>query len=141
MGKRIAVAALLGFLASIAGSAPALAAHNDSFSVSTGGGCAVVEFIDYGTWPDGTTHDDYIVVHDYCVDGKGTQGVFHVTYSNGNGYDHSVLNRLGYNAPPVYADMSNVSGGDLMWLTVCMTDGTNLAISCRDSTRRRSVDG
>lgn len=29
---------------------------------------------DYGSWPDGSKHEDYIVVHDYCGDGYGVNG-------------------------------------------------------------------
>jgi hypothetical protein len=141
MRQRIVLTAVLALVASLAVGTPASAAHNDSFSASTGGGCAVVDFIDYGTWPDGTTHDDYIVVNDYCYDGKGTQGVFSVKHADGSSDIWPVLNRSGYYAPPVYQDVGNVVGGDLMWLSVCMTDGNNLVIACRDSTKRYSVDG
>lgn len=99
----------------------ASAAVNDDFSATTTDGCGVADFDDNGTWPDGSTNDDFVVVNDYCPDGHGV-----IAYAWLNGaYKGSKYNGLGYSGPPVYWDpFGNVHAGDFVELEVCLVDGS-----------------
>ncbi|GHH88499.1 hypothetical protein GCM10018793_68390 [Streptomyces sulfonofaciens] len=131
----------VGALALAAG--PAAAAYNDSFGVNTwglpGNACGSVDFVDNGTWPSGSTNDDYVVVHDWCSDGHGVKawawknGVLLGSKYNGNGLAGA----------PVYWDpVGNVLPDDTVGLKVCLVDGSaDPTPSNCESAERMSVDG
>lgn len=104
----------------VVAASPASAAVNDDFSASTTDGCGVANFDDNGTWPDGSTNDDFVVVHDYCADGHGVKAYAWLNFASlGSKY-----NGLGYAGPPVYWDpFGNVRAGDFIELMVCLVDG------------------
>ncbi|MBB5867993.1 hypothetical protein F4553_001372 [Allocatelliglobosispora scoriae] len=97
---------------------PAMAAHDDSFSASTPGGCGVADFVDYGTWGDGSKKDDFIVLHDYCSDSKG---IFVMAWLNGNQVG-GLQNSNGYaGKPTMYKPWDDVKAGDRIAMQVCLT--------------------
>lgn len=102
---------------------PAFAAVNDSFWAYTTDRCGAIEFVDSGTYSNGTTNDDFFKVHDYCTDGHGVIAQADFIYLSGGSMDYTKYNGTGYNAPPVYWDPSNVKGGDEIFVTVCLVDG------------------
>ena len=119
---RLAAAAACAALSTgILAAAPASASIDDGFSVSTTDGCGATNFVDYGTWPNGSTNDDYAVVHDYCGDGHGVRA-----YAWLNGfYLGSKYNGNGLAGAPVYWDpFGNVLAGDTVALEVCLVDGS-----------------
>ena len=113
-----------GAAAALAGvvivSSPASAAVNDNFAASTTDGCGVANYIDYGTWPDGSENDDYVVVHDYCADGHGVRA-----WAYRNGAEKTRYNGNGKAGAAVYWDpFGNVKAGDFVELVVCLVDGS-----------------
>ena len=80
--RNLAAASAIGLGASLVIAPTAAFAYNDSFLVETTNGCGSAEFIDYGEGaPGGGNNDDYMVVHDYCADGRGVAAV---VYLNGS---------------------------------------------------------
>jgi hypothetical protein len=119
---RLVTAAAFAVLGTgIGTAAPASAAIDDSFVTYTTDGCGAANFVDYGTWPDGSTNDDYAVVHDYCSDGHGVRA-----YAWLDGfYLGSKYNGNGHAGAPVYWDpFGNVLAGDVVGLQVCLVDGS-----------------
>ncbi|MFE9098076.1 hypothetical protein [Streptomyces sp. NPDC007264] len=115
-----ASAAMVGAITLAPSPAGAAAAYNDYFGVNTADGCGSVDFIDYGTWPNGSTNDDYAVVHDTCSDGHGVKAY---AWLNGS-YLGSKYNGNGLAGAPVYWDpFGNVLPDDEVGLKVCLVDG------------------
>lgn len=141
---------LLTFVAvvatTVAMSSPAVAAVNDSFSVSTtSGGCGATDFVDYGPGaPGGGNNDDYLVIHDYCSDSHGVRGyawkngVFFGSRYNGNGLAGAPV----VFDPFTHAGGTNVVGGDLITIQACLVDGANDTTPFRcDDRSNFSADG
>jgi hypothetical protein len=142
------VAVVLGAAGlAVGGSAvPASAAINDSFPVSTGNGCGVVNFVDYGPGaPGGGDNDDYLVIHDYCADGYGVNVAAFIDKGSGLTYLGSKRNSNGLAGAPVIWDpfkaVGNVNRGDRIELEVCLWDGQDpYPITCTTGSRT-SADG
>ncbi|MFC8369483.1 MULTISPECIES: hypothetical protein [unclassified Streptomyces] len=121
------------------GAQAAVAATNDSFAVgTTSGGCGVVNFVDYGAGaPGGGNNDDYLVIHDYCGDGKGVRAYAWIgsTYlgakNNTNGLAGSAV---------VWDPFGNVTGGQKVGIKVCLFDSNNTLSRCAEASRV-SADG
>ncbi|WP_062205284.1 hypothetical protein [Streptomyces sp. NBRC 109706] len=136
------VATALAATAVLAGS-PAYAATNDSFSAwTTGGGCGMLEFVDYGPGaPGGGDNDDYLVIHDYCADGYGVRayawlnGYYLGTKYNGNGLAGSAV------VWDPYKPYGNVYPGDYVDIEVCLVNGSNGSPVKCGAAQRTSVDG
>jgi hypothetical protein len=115
----LAVSAVTVGAVTLTGS-PAYAGYDDSFGVNTADGCGGADFVDYGTWPNGSTNDDYVVVHDFCSDGHGVKAY---AWLNGT-YKGSKYNGNGLSGAPVYWDpLGNVGPNDEVGLKVCLVDG------------------
>ncbi|MGW3678317.1 hypothetical protein [Streptomyces prasinus] len=117
----------------------AVAATNDSFTVgTTGGGCGVVNFVDYGEgWPGGGNNDDYLSIYDSCGDKKGVRAD---AWLNGVYYG-SKSNTGGLTGDPVLWDpFGDVWAGDAIGIKVCLVDGNGALSKCNETTRW-SVDG
>jgi hypothetical protein len=98
------------------------AAHavNDSFWVYTSDGCGALEFVDNGTYSDGSTNDDFFKVHDYCTDGHGVLGIVVLNDES----RATKYNGLGYAGPPVYWDpFGNILTNERVYMEVCLVDG------------------
>ncbi|MCP3766446.1 hypothetical protein [Streptomyces sp. MAR25Y5] len=117
----------------------AVAATDDSFEVSTTDGqCGVVNFIDYGPGHEGGgNNDDYLVIHDYCSDGKGVRA-----YAMHNGKDlGSKTNTNGLAGKAVVWDpFGNVQARDRVGVAVCLVNSSGALSQCV-SVSRESVDG
>lgn len=136
----VAAALLFGTQAAVAGT-------NDSFSVgTTGGGCGAVDFVDYGPGaPGGGDNDDYLVIHDYCGDGKGVRA--YAWLSNdiiGNVYLGARNNTNGLAGAAVVWDpfkpYDNVLPGDRVGIKVCLFNSDNTLSNCAEASRV-SADG
>ncbi|SDC75833.1 hypothetical protein [Streptomyces prasinopilosus] len=117
----------------------AVAATDDSFSVgTTGGGCGVVDFVDYGPGhAGGGNNDDYLVIHDYCSDGKGVRayawvdGLYLGAKDNTNGLAGSAV---------IWDPVGNVVPGEAVGIKVCLFNSSGTLSQCNETTRW-SVDG
>ncbi|MEV5019303.1 hypothetical protein ACIGW1_09545 [Streptomyces sp. NPDC053780] len=124
------------------GTQTAVAGTNDSFTVSTtGGGCGSVEFVDYGPGaPGGGNNDDYLVIHDYCSDGKGVRAYAWTD----NRYHGGKNNTNGLAGAPVvwdpYQGEWNVIANDKVGIKVCLFNSNNALSNCATASRK-SVDG
>jgi hypothetical protein len=125
-GLALAATVMMTSGAALSMAAPASAAANDDFSISTTNGCGAVNFIDYGPGaPGGGNNDDYLVIHDYCADGHGVRAWAWLNDPNtpiGTEY-----NGNGESGAPVIWDPfkahGNVDAGDQIKLEVCLVDG------------------
>ncbi|PJE93904.1 hypothetical protein CUT44_32475 [Streptomyces carminius] len=121
------------------GTQTAFAAVNDSFSVyTTSGGCGSVDFVDYGEgWPGGGNNDDYLVIHDYCSDGKGVRayawvdGVYLGARNNTNGLAGAAV---------LWDPVGNVTAGEKVGVKVCLFNSDNTLSRCNEVSRV-SADG
>ncbi|MFE9694714.1 hypothetical protein [Micromonospora sp. NPDC005806] len=111
----------LGTAAALLPSSPAFAA-NDSFWAYTTDHCGAIEFVDSGTYSDGSTNDDFFKIHDYCTDGHGVRATVVFDYES----TYTKYNGLGYAGPPVYWDpWTNVLTGENISMEVCLVDGAS----------------
>ncbi|NEY33624.1 hypothetical protein GTU99_15700 [Streptomyces sp. PRKS01-65] len=128
------------------GTQAAVAATNDSFAVgTTNGGCGTVNFVDYGEGaPGGGNNDDYLVIHDYCSDGRGVRAYAWLTFGGETHYLGARNNTNGLAGDAVvwdpFADWGNVEAGDLVGLKVCLFDSNNTLSRCAEKSQL-SVDG
>src|SRR3569833_3101434 len=103
---------------------------NDDFSIPTTDACGRVDFVDFGPGDpsNSANNDDYFVIHDLCPDSHGIRASYNLT-RNGSVIDTGTkYNGNGFDGPPVYWDpfpSGNVSGGDVLDVTVCLVDGPN----------------
>ncbi|HEY9327652.1 hypothetical protein ACFTZ8_02580 [Streptomyces fungicidicus] len=131
----VAAAMLFGTQAAFAGT-------NDSFSVSTtGGGCGAVDFVDYGAGaPGGGNNDDYLVIHDYCSDGKGVRAYAWI----GSLYLGAKNNTNGLAGAAVvwdpFKEYGNIIAGTKVGIKVCLFNSSGTLSSCAEASRV-SVDG
>ncbi|MGW4021938.1 hypothetical protein [Streptomyces sp. NPDC005009] len=124
------------------GTQAAVAATNDSFAVgTTSGGCGVVNFVDYGEGaPGGGNNDDYLVIHDYCGDGKGVRAyawiddIYLGAKNNTNGLAGSAV------VWDPFKDWGNIIAGDRVGIKVCLFDSNNTLSRCAEASRV-SADG
>ncbi|MBT3154732.1 hypothetical protein HTV45_28320 [Streptomyces sp. CHD11] len=124
------------------GTQAAVAATNDSFSVgTTSGGCGVVDFVDYGPGaPGGGNNDDYLVIHDYCSDGKGVRAyawiddIYLGARNNTNGLAGAAV------VWDPFKEWGNIIAGDRVGIKVCLFNSNNTLSRCADASRV-SVDG
>ncbi|MFI8254967.1 hypothetical protein [Streptomyces filamentosus] len=124
------------------GTQAAVAATDDSFAVSTtSGGCGAVNFVDYGEGaPGGGANDDYLVIHDYCGDGRGVRAyawiddIYLGAKNNTNGLNGSAV------VWDPFADYGNIIAGDRVGIKVCLFDSAGTLSRCAEASRV-SVDG
>lgn len=112
-----ATAGAMGLSMLIATSASA--AVDDSFTVYTSDHCASAQFVDYGTWKDGSTRDDFFILHDLCGDGHGTSMDILIDGSD----NYQVYNGNGVAGAPVYWDGTDNLYMDDIEIWVCTVDG------------------
>jgi hypothetical protein len=129
------------------GTQAAFAATNDSFAVSTtSGGCGAVNFVDYGEGaPGGGNNDDYLVIHDYCADGRGVRAYAWLTpQGESTIYLGAHNNTNGQAGEAVvwdpFAAWGNVIAGDKVGIKVCLFDSDNTLSKCAEASRV-SADG
>lgn len=129
------------------GTQAAVAATNDSFAVATtGGGCGVVNFVDYGPGaPGGGNNDDYLVIHDYCGDKLGVRAYAWISNDIiGNVYLGAKNNTNGLTGSAVvwdpFKEWGNVIAGDRVGIKVCLFNKNNTISKCAEASRV-SVDG
>ncbi|MET8115352.1 hypothetical protein [Streptomyces prasinus] len=118
----------------------AVAATDDSFEVGTTGDrqCGVVNFIDYGPGlPGNGNNDDYLVIHDYCSDGKGVRAYAMI----GDRHLGSKTNTNGLAGEAVFWDpFGNVEAKQVVTVMACLVNSSGEISQCA-SASRGSVDG
>lgn len=136
--RAVGVAAAAAAATVLLGS-PAFATVDDSFYASTAGGCAVLDFVDYGPGAaGGGNNDDYLVIHDYCADGYGVRayawlnGAYLGSKWNGNGAAGDAV---------VWDPFGNVQGGDTVGIKVCLANGSSGSPFDCIAVSRTSSDG
>ena len=117
------------------------AAVNDNFNASTTDGCGVANFIDYGPGaPGGGNNDDYVVIHDYCADGHGVRAYVSVDGRDSWSWQYNGNGLAG--APVVWDPFPNVKADQVVYLVVCLVDGSSDPTGSRcGEASRRSADG
>lgn len=101
------------------------ASTSDSFTVKTTDGCGSVEFVDNGTL-NGSTNDDFFLIHDLCSDGHGVRAVISVLDRGDfvNFVTSPIFNGNGLAGNPVSFDPGDITAGQVMIVRVCLVDGS-----------------
>jgi hypothetical protein len=117
------------------------AAADDGFEVYTDNRCGSVEYVDYGPGaPGGGNNDDYLLMHDYCSDGKGIKAWVWLPEHVGGAYGWKYSSN-GLAGAPKFWDLPNITGGQSIEIMVCLSVGVGgVATSCNSRTVK-SVDG
>jgi hypothetical protein len=102
-------------------SGPALAVDDSMNIASLYDGCARTDFIDYGTYANGASRDDFFTIRDLCADGYSAFAIVKV-----NGQTKAEVRNSDGAGSKVYFDiLDNLVGGQNLEIYACLKNGAN----------------